>query len=528
MKQYLLSAAFLLFSFVGFGQCPTDNVVWLQTQADVDAFAINYPNCTELNTNLIIGFNTSDINDLSGLSQLTQIGMPIGNGVTVSIAGGPNLLSLSGLENLEFIGGTFFIEDTGITNLSGLESLTNIRDSFVVTRNANLINFVGVDVLSEVGSLSVSDNISQTSFEGMEAFQGITLGLGDIQINNLESLTSLQGLNNVSKIRQLRLVGCNVLTNLDPFSNLTELGSFIIQDNESLSSINGLANADPEAVFFSLSIRDNPNLSYCSVQLLCENFDNTNPNVVIFIENNAPGCNTPQEVEDFCGVVFIPDNNFLNALLNHTPIIDTNTDGNIQFDEAEAFTGTLNLANKVISDFTGLEAFINITGFNGSGNFMSELSLESNTALTSVDFSESPDVEKIFMKNGNNTAIINFNGLDCPSLEFVCVDDVAFAQANFINIDPQVVFVEDCEVLAVEDFNFAEAVSVFPNPVSNTLTISIASNFNFIKAEVYSIGGKKLKETSAKQIDFSNFSAGIYFVKVVTERGTITKKIIKK
>ena len=119
----------------------------------------------------------------------------------------------------------------------------------------------------------------------------------------------------------------------------------------------------------------------------------------------------------------------------------------------------------------GLEAFVNITGFNGSGNFMSALSLETNTAITSVDFSNNPDLESVNLKNGNNTAITSFNGVDCPTLNFVCVDEVAFAEANFTNIDPQVIFVDDCSVLAVSEFNLAEAIALFPNPVSNNLTI---------------------------------------------------------
>ena len=297
-----------------------------------------------------------------------------------------------------------------------------------------------------------------------------------------------------------------------------------INNNAILSDIFGLENIN-FTTLFRVEIQNNSNLSRCDIFSLCNFIQTANETV---IDNNSTGCNSIPEVELECSLVDIPDNNFLDALVNHTPTIDTNSDGNIQFDEAEAFTGTIEVANEVISDFTGLEAFMNSSGFNGSGNFASELSLETNTALTSVDFSNNPDLRKVFLKNGNNTAITSFNGVDCPSLEFVCVDDVAFAQANFTNIDPQVTFVEDCEVLAVEDFNLAEAVSVFPNPVSEMLTISIASNIKVIKAEIYTIRGQKLMETSASQINLSDFSAGIYFVKVVSAQGSITKKIIKE
>jgi hypothetical protein len=215
-------------------------------------------------------------------------------------------------------------------------------------------------------------------------------------------------------------------------------------------------------------------------------------------------------------------------LLNYSPTIDTNGDDNIQFTEAEAFTGTLEVSEKVISDFTGLEAFVNITGFNGRGNIMSELSLEANIALTSVDFSESPDLVNINLKNGNNTSITSFNGLDCPSLEFVCVDDIAFAEVNFTNIDADVQFVEDCEVLAVADFNLEESLVLLPNPVSEILTISIAPNIKFINTEVYSVSGQKLSSSKSEQINMNDLATGIYFVKVNTKQGSVTKKIIKE
>ncbi len=83
------------------------------------------------------------------------------------------------------------------------------------------------------------------------------------------------------------------------------------------------------------------------------------------------------------------------------------------------------------------------------------------------------------------------------------------------------------ETLTLNEFDISNAVKIFPNPVSDNLTISIDSNFSFIKAEIYSISGQKLMETSALQIDMNDLSAGIYFVTVVTESGSITKKIVK-
>ncbi|CAL2076882.1 conserved protein of unknown function precursor containing a type A C-terminal secretion signal [Tenacibaculum sp. 190524A02b] len=87
-------------------------------------------------------------------------------------------------------------------------------------------------------------------------------------------------------------------------------------------------------------------------------------------------------------IVNIPDANFKNALLNHSPKIDINNDGNIQCVEANIFTGDLNIRVKNISDLTGIEAFKNITKFNCERNSLSSIDLSSNTALEDIDCSQ--------------------------------------------------------------------------------------------------------------------------------------------
>jgi hypothetical protein len=62
----------LIVSFSGSinAQCPPGPITLL-TQADVDNFTANYPGCTELNNQLVIG-PSSDIVNLNGLSAITK------------------------------------------------------------------------------------------------------------------------------------------------------------------------------------------------------------------------------------------------------------------------------------------------------------------------------------------------------------------------------------------------------------------------------------------------------------------------
>lgn len=82
--------------------------------------------------------------------------------------------------------------------------------------------------------------------------------------------------------------------------------------------------------------------------------------------------------------VTIPDANFKSALLNHSPIIDTDDDDEISITEAEAFTGQLNVGSKGISDLTGIESFTNMTILNCSNNNLTSLNISNNSILTTL------------------------------------------------------------------------------------------------------------------------------------------------
>ena len=86
-------------------------------------------------------------------------------------------------------------------------------------------------------------------------------------------------------------------------------------------------------------------------------------------------------------IVNIPDANFKNALLNHSPVIDTNGDGEIQVSEATAFTGNLYVPYNNISDLSGIEHFTNLTALNCSYNQLSSLDISNNTNLTELNCS---------------------------------------------------------------------------------------------------------------------------------------------
>ncbi|MCB0548129.1 MAG: hypothetical protein KDD19_11130, partial [Phaeodactylibacter sp.] len=73
-------------------------------------------------------------------------------------------------------------------------------------------------------------------------------------------------------------------------------------------------------------------------------------------------------------VVHIPDPNFKAALLAN-PAINANGDEEIQAAEAEAYNGAIEVFDRGISDLTGIEAFVALTGLNCTANQLASLNL---------------------------------------------------------------------------------------------------------------------------------------------------------
>lgn len=81
--------------------------------------------------------------------------------------------------------------------------------------------------------------------------------------------------------------------------------------------------------------------------------------------------------------------------------------------------------------------------------------------------------------------------------------------------------------LGIED-NASETIKIYPNPVSNYL--SIDSKKNILSVELFDIKGAILKNRliNGQSIDMTDLSSGIYVIKVETIEGVTIKKIIKE
>ena len=98
------------------------------------------------------------------------------------------------------------------------------------------------------------------------------------------------------------------------------------------------------------------------------------------------------------------------------------------------------------------------------------------------------------------------------------------ANSNIIAIDT----VSVDRALTTDSF-FKSNFSTFPNPTSGLLNIANNTNIAINKAQITDMNGRIVKEVNgnSNQINISELNAGVYFLKITTDQGTGTTKIIK-
>jgi len=246
LRLLLIIAAAILLPKVVFGQCPVSAPSPL-TQSWVDDFSTNYPTCTYFEGDLNIS-NLSDVTDLSGLAQLDSIG----GDVTIS---GNMLTSLAGFEGIESIGGYLRIVQSALTSLSALSSLEKIGGRLNLNNNASLENLNGLQKLEEIGdNFTLYGNQMLTD---ISALSNITRIPGYIDIGTNNSLPNFHGLHNLEIIEGDASFSFNQ-ENFEGLSGLKEIQGYVeVIECDNLINFEGL---DQIEYISELDMYDNPSL----------------------------------------------------------------------------------------------------------------------------------------------------------------------------------------------------------------------------------------------------------------------------
>ncbi|MDD3859726.1 MAG: T9SS type A sorting domain-containing protein, partial [Bacteroidales bacterium] len=67
-------------------------------------------------------------------------------------------------------------------------------------------------------------------------------------------------------------------------------------------------------------------------------------------------------------------------------------------------------------------------------------------------------------------------------------------------------------------------IKIFPNPTKGQFSIFAE---DIVSIEIFNLQGKLIYRGKEKEIDLSSVPAGIYFIKVTTDKQTTTRKLIK-
>ena len=332
----------------------------------------------------------------------------------------------------------------------------------------------------------------------------------DSSTPNSEKIVSMEGIQSFTNINLLYFK-YNLVTEIDLSQNLL-LRDFRCVNNEMVD----------------LDFTQNPNLKI----IWCHNNQLTNIDVSQNINLESIQCQNNQlstlDVSQCLNLerIFCHYNQILNLEVPPSLALIDITCFQNQLSELDV---TLNLNLEYLQcNFNNLESLdvsqnLNLEELHCGENNLESLDLSQNINLEGFTCSDN-QLEYLNLKNGTNTSLDYMVATNNPNLTCIQVDDVDFANNNpDWNKDDWAEYSEECE-LGIEDYNLIN-FTIYPNPVQDILNIESQQPIEAVK--IYNLHGQLIKVDSFMNVDISQLNTGLYFVQVIIEGKTVTKKFIK-
>ena len=154
------------------------------------------------------------------------------------------------------------------------------------------------------------------------------------------------------------------------------------------------------------------------------------------------------------------------------------------------------------------------------------ITVAQTTSHTSVSFFEMPVPIRLLGASGQTQDVVVNNTVNGEQFNV----SVPFTVTG-VQFDPTKNIISRMSMATLENanFNIDNAIQIFPNPSSMTISVSIRENIEIENAVFYSVLGQKIMETkSQKSWDISSFSSGIHFLTIQTNKGTKQFKFVKE
>jgi hypothetical protein len=502
------------------------------------------------------------VNNLANLEALLLDSI----GGSLVIEGNPQLMDLTGLDSLRFIGFDFIIADNdGMTELNVSARIDRLPRHLIIEDNDNLMHFGSLPLDSVMGDFYIRHNSSMLNFEGLDSLKYIGGGwyveenpsligfgpplrstgintAGTVRVNNLANLEaynvhSINGylliegnpnLKDLTGLDSLHYLGGDF--NLDGNISMDDFtgfaldsihGSLIIRNNTSLPDLDGLDSL--KYIGLDMDISDNPNLTHFRPRARI-----TGLRSLTIARNNSLEDLIGFDLDSLDGSLTIEDNPLLKDLtgLDSLDYVngDVNMDGNVDAADfsvwrAHTVMGDFNIRNHPsLPDLDGLDSLQFIGG---------RLELDNNDGLTNLDGLRHLDPLMIQHIQISNSALLS----DCAMMS-VCGFLENGGSADIFNNAPGCNSVDEvfqiCVVDVKDPFGEESEVILFPNPTNGLLEIH-GINPEEWQVTLTNINGLVIRSRSSghQLLDLSALPEGVYFLKIVSPEFQMTKQIVK-
>ena len=300
----ILALSFMDANALTGSNCPSGDVT-ITSQADADALA----GCTHItgDLNILMPFPGAPL-DFTPLNGITTI-----DG-TLQISRVTNTGTWNIFPNLNSVGESILINRIGATTLEGFSNITTLA------------------------SLSIANSNNLTTIHAFQNLQSLAPGF--IEFFECPILSNIQPFSQLTSVEKINIAFCNQLTHLNFLSSVNTISSttpfrFInFTSNANLTDITGLNGIVGQPIT-SLLIENNPQLSTCAVNWVCNYL--ASPSFSGVIQGNATGCQSIAAVNAACEALSVDDfvmneisvfpNPFADFVEIHTPF-----SGNVQYE----------------------------------------------------------------------------------------------------------------------------------------------------------------------------------------------------
>ncbi|MBT8255440.1 MAG: T9SS type A sorting domain-containing protein, partial [Bacteroidia bacterium] len=216
-----------------------------------------------------------------------------------------SLINFEGLENLTELAAFWINGNNSLQSLQGLNNLTEITVAEFNFWGTPLTNLVGLDNLTTIsGQFGVIGNENMIDFTGL---QSLTTVGGGLDVIRNEVLQSFQGLTSLNSISNFYMNRNYILPNLNGLEGVTSLNGgqiTVAYENDNFTSLSGIDNIDHTTIGF-IDLTNIPTLSECAIRSICDYLNGSNPEFVIY--GNAPGCSDVLDILDQCENLSVGD-----------------------------------------------------------------------------------------------------------------------------------------------------------------------------------------------------------------------------